>query len=147
MAAVRPVEVNEKGHSVYRWSAEWPECCWWKADEHTLVLRVDESLYFANAGFIEDRIYALLEEYPKARHVVIMGTAINEIDLSALEALESINERLGEQGIALHFSELKGPVTDVLEKTDFLKHLKGRVWLSHHQAIAGILAGANEEQS
>ena len=40
MAAVRPVEVNEKGHSVYRWSAEWPECCWWKADEHTLVLAV-----------------------------------------------------------------------------------------------------------
>ncbi|WP_284450317.1 SulP family inorganic anion transporter [Spongiibacter tropicus] len=115
--------------------------------EEILSLRIDESLYFANAGFIEDRIYALLEEYPKARHVVIMGTAINEIDLSALEALESINERLGEQGIALHFSELKGPVTDVLEKTDFLKHLKGRVWLSHHQAIAGILAGAKEEQS
>ena len=115
--------------------------------EEILSLRIDESLYFANAGFIEDRIYALLEEYPKTRHVVIMGTAINEIDLSALEALESINERLGEQGIALHFSELKGPVTDVLEKTDFLKHLRGRVWLSHHQAIAGILAGANEEQS
>ena len=45
MAAVRPVEVNEKGHSVYRWSAEWPECCWWKADEHTLVLEEDEVDY------------------------------------------------------------------------------------------------------
>ena len=45
MAAVQPVEINEKGHSVYRWSAEWPECCWWKADKHTLVLEEDEVDY------------------------------------------------------------------------------------------------------
>ena len=105
-----------------------------------LSLRVDESLYFANAGFIEDRIYELLEKSPTVRHVILMCTAVNEIDLSALDALESINHRLNDSGIKLHLSEVKGPVTDVLLKTDFIKHLSGEIFLSHHLGVQKILA-------
>ncbi len=113
--------------------------------DEILSLRIDESLYFANAGFIEDRLYALLEDYPHSRHVVLLCTAVNEIDLSALEALESINERLAERGICLHLSELKGPVMDVLSNTDFLQQLSGKVWLSHHLAVSGIAAAMNQQ--
>lgn len=108
-----------------------------------LSVRIDESLYFANAGFIEDRLYALLEEHPDVRHVILVCTAVNEIDLSALEALESVNQRLKDSGIKLHLSEVKGPVMDVLHKTRFLDHLGGRVFMSHHQAVCSIL---NEER-
>ncbi len=103
-----------------------------------LSLRIDESLYFANASFIEDRLYALLEKQPLAKHVVLMCTAVNEIDLSALEALESINSRLQESGIALHLSEVKGPVMDVLKRSHFLTALTGEVFLSHHQAVSKL---------
>lgn len=101
-----------------------------------LSLRIDESLYFANAGYIEERIYALLAERPEVRHVVMQCTAVNEIDLSALEVLESLNEQLNERGIALHLSEVKGPVMDVLGKSDFLEKLSGEVFLSQHQAVS-----------
>ena len=55
--------------------------------------------------------------------------------MSALEALESINHRLKEQHITLNLSEVKGPVMDALQKTDFLQNLSGEIFLTHHQAV------------
>jgi SulP family sulfate permease len=55
--------------------------------------------------------------------------------MSALEALESINHRLQEQNITLNLSEVKGPVMDALQKTDFLQNLSGEIFLTHHQAV------------
>ena len=105
-----------------------------------LSIRVDESLYFANARFLEDRIAALVAERPELKHVVLMCSAVNAIDASALESLEEINRRLADAGIGFHLSEVKGPVMDRLETTDFPRHLHGRIFLSQHEAI-GALAG------
>lgn len=98
-------------------------------------LRVDESLYFANASYLEDYIYQLIAENDGLEHVILQCPAVNEIDLSALEALESIDHRLREQGLTLNLSEVKGPVMDALIKSDFLDHLSGKVYLTHHQAV------------
>ena len=102
-------------------------------------LRIDESLFFANAGFMESAVYALIAEHgERLQHVILQCTAVNEIDLSALEALEAIDERLREQGIRLHLSEVKGPVMDALKRSDFLQHLSGQVFLSQHQACEAL---------
>ena len=101
-------------------------------------LRVDESLYFANASYLEDYIYGLIAEMRGVQHVILQCTAVNEIDLSALEALEAINHRLQEQGLTLNLSEVKGPVMDALRKSDFLEHLSGKVYLTHHQAVTAL---------
>ena len=98
-------------------------------------LRVDESLYFANANYLESRIYQVIAENHEVEHVILQCTAVNEIDLSALEAMEAVNFRLTEQGLTLNLSEVKGPVMDALKQTDFLDHLSGSVFLSHHQAV------------
>ena len=103
-----------------------------------LTLRVDESLYFANARFLEDAIYAMVTDRPDLRHVILMCTAINDVDMSALESLEAINQRLGDIGVKFHLSEVKGPVMDRLERTDFLKHLTGEIFLSQHRAICEL---------
>ena len=103
-----------------------------------LSLRVDESLYFANARALEDRINEAVAGRPELQHVVLQCSAINDIDASALESLESIDHRLREAGIALHFSEVKGPVMDRLRGTEFLAQLRGKVFLSHFQAIAEL---------
>lgn len=105
---------------------------------HIVTLRIDESLYFANAGFVEDSIYSIIAGSDEVEHIILMCPAINEIDLSAFEALESINQRLGELGIGFHFSEVKGPVMDCLQRTNFLDQLNGNVYLSQHQAIADL---------
>jgi SulP family sulfate permease len=103
-----------------------------------LSLRVDESLYFANARSLEDRINDAVASNPALRHVVLQCSAINDIDASALESLEAIEHRLRDAGIALHLSEVKGPIMDRLKATDLVRHLGGKIFLTHYQAIASL---------
>lgn len=105
---------------------------------HLVSLRVDESLFFANARFLEDHIYNRVIGNGPVRHVVLMCSAVNEIDFSALESLEAINERLDQLGVKLHLSEVKGPVMDRLKRTHFLKELTGNVFLSQHDAFNAL---------
>ncbi|MEE4237020.1 MAG: sulfate permease [Anderseniella sp.] len=107
-----------------------------------LTLRVDESLYFANARFLEDYIYDAVAKRPQLKHVILMCPAVNAIDMSALESLEAINERLKSSGVTFHLSEVKGPVMDRLLKSHFLDELTGQVFLSQHQAVSQLSTGA-----
>jgi len=102
---------------------------------HVLNLRVDESLFFANASFLETLIYNRIYANDKIAHVVLMCSAINEIDYSALEVLEMINERLRDQGICLHLSEVKGPVMDNLRYSGLTEMLSGNIYLTQFDAF------------
>ncbi|MEP3047080.1 MAG: sulfate permease [Roseibium sp.] len=106
--------------------------------DSVLTLRVDESLFFANTRYLEDKIYALVAEKPDIEHVVLMCPAVNEIDASALESLEEINHRLSDSGVSFHLSEVKGPVMDRLKRTDFLTHLTGQIFLSQYEALCTL---------
>ena len=110
-----------------------------------LSLRVDESLYFANARVLEDRVLAEVAARPGVRNVVLMCSAVNMIDASALESLEAIADRLASAGIGFHLSEVKGPVMDGLRRSEFLAHFKGRIFLSQHEAFAALAAGAGPD--
>ncbi|MFC6197905.1 SulP family inorganic anion transporter [Ponticaulis profundi] len=103
--------------------------------EHILTIRVDESLYFANARFLEDTVYNVLASRPDLKHLILMCPAVNRIDMSGLESLEAINERLMEAGVTLHLSEVKGPVMDGLRRTHFLEALSGQVFLHQYEAM------------
>ena len=111
-------------------------------DPAILTIRVDESLYFANTRFLEDRIYDEVAKQPELKHVVLMCSAVNTIDMSALESLEAINERLDVGGVTLHFSEVKGPVMDQLNATGFLEILSGEIFLSQHLAQTALRSKA-----
>jgi sulfate permease, SulP family len=100
-----------------------------------LSMRVDESLYFANARYLEDEIFAELVDHPQVTNFILVCSAVNDIDLSALESLEGINRRLKDAGVVFHLSEVKGPVMDKLERSGFLPHLTGKVFLSQHQGV------------
>ncbi|SEW44581.1 sulfate permease, SulP family [Cognatiyoonia koreensis] len=107
-------------------------------DPTVVSLRVDESLYFANARFLEDKIQNRVAGDKQIRHVILQCSAINEIDLSALESLEAINQRLREMDVKLHLSEVKGPVMDRLKKGHFLKEMTGKVFLSQFEAAHSL---------
>ena len=106
-----------------------------------LCLRIDESLYFANARNIEDRLNAEVAGRTELQHVVLQCSAVNDIDASALESLENIEKRLRDAGIKLHLSEVKGPVMDRLTKTQFLKNLSGQVYLTNYRALQQLDPG------
>ncbi len=105
---------------------------------HVLSVRVDESLWFPNARFLEDCIADRVAADPAIREVVLMCPAVNAIDASALESLEAIDRRLREAGARLHLSEVKGPVMDRLRRTAFLDHLSGAVFLTQYDAFATL---------
>jgi SulP family sulfate permease len=98
-------------------------------------VRVDESLYFANARFLEDMVYTLIAEHPQAKHLVLMCASVNHIDISALESLSTINQRLKDIGVSLHLSEVKEPIMDRLKRTRFLDNLTGQVFDSQYAAL------------
>ncbi len=103
-----------------------------------VTIRVDESLYFANARFLEDVVQAEIAANPRLTHVVLMCPAVNEIDASALESLEAINHRLKDGGVKLHLSEVKGPVMDRLTRSPLLQDLTGQVFLTQCDAMRAL---------
>ena len=107
--------------------------------DHIVSLRVDESLYFINSRFLEDKIYNFVADNKNIKHVVLQCNAINSIDYSALESLEAINQHLQSAGVCLHLSEVKGPVMDKLQGAKLLQKLSGKVFLTQHQAIKYLM--------
>ena len=100
-----------------------------------LTIRVDESLYFANARYLEDYLYDRVVKDKELKHVILLCSAVNDIDTSALESLEAIDHRFRDMGLKLHLSEVKGPVMDKLSRTHFLHELSGKVFLSQYAAM------------
>lgn len=107
---------------------------------HVLSIRIDESLTYLNARWLEEYVLERVAERPELRHVILMCSAVNEIDASGLESLEAINHRLTDGGIRMHLSEVKGPVMDRLQRTHFLEELNGKVYLSQDRAFREAVA-------
>ena len=103
---------------------------------HVLSIRIDEALTYLNARWLEEYVLEQVADRPAVRSVILMCSAINEIDASGLESLEAINHRLGDGGVVLHLSEVKGPVMDRLKRTHFLEDLSGKVFLSQDRAYS-----------
>lgn len=101
----------------------------------TLALRVDESLFFGNAGAVEERIREALDALPGTKRVLLIFSAVNHVDATALAMLEELERALAEQGIELSLAEVKGPVMDRLATTEFGARLRERTHLSTHQAF------------
>ena len=102
---------------------------------HVLSIRIDESLTYLNARWLEEYVLEEVADRPEVRHVILMCSAVNEIDASGLESLEAINHRMIDAEIGLHLSEVKGPVMDRLKRTHFVDELNGQVFLSQNRAF------------
>jgi len=100
-----------------------------------LALRVDESLFFANATVLEDRIEGLLRDDSSVRRVLLVCSAVNQVDSTALGVLTEMEQSLGKRGISLELAEVKGPVMDRLQKTMLGQRLQGRVFQSVHDCF------------
>ncbi|WP_147124230.1 SulP family inorganic anion transporter [Shimia ponticola] len=112
-----------------------------KTDPAILAIRVDESLYFANTAYLEDEILARVSDSPDIKHLVLIMSAVNFIDASALETLETLTERLRDAGVTVHLTDVKGPVSDKLQRIAFFDHMgDGKVYLSIHDAITELSA-------
>ncbi len=105
-----------------------------ETDPALLTLRVDESLYFVNARFLEDLVNHRVVDGGGVKNVILMFSAVNEVDFSALESLEAINERLKSLNVGFHLSEVKGPVMDRLSRSRLIDEMNGKIFMSQYDA-------------
>lgn len=108
-----------------------------------LMMRVDAGLFFGNVEAVNERIDEELLDHAGTRHLVLVLSAVNAIDTSALFGLGELNASLRQRGVVLHLAEVKGPVMDRLKDSDLLQALSGQVFLSAAMAwdrLAGSAA-------
>jgi sulfate permease, SulP family len=104
-----------------------------------LAVRIDESLLFTNTRWLAQTMTSAAQQRPGLRHVVLMMSGVNDIDLTGLEGLMQLTRDLQAQGVLLHLSELKGPVGDRLATAGLADWLSGRVFQTQadaHRALA-----------
>lgn len=140
IAVVGRVSGSEHFRNVNRYHVEtWP---------NLLLMRVDESLYFANASRVEETILDQISAKPKVTDLVLVGSGINHVDSSGLAMLETLLPALREAGVCTHLAEFKGPVLDRLKGSGLLDTLApGRVFLSTEQAVTALAEPYDEPVS
>ncbi|MBT8269575.1 MAG: solute carrier family 26 protein [Bacteroidia bacterium] len=90
--------------------------------EEVLIYRFDAQLFFANITFFKDKLYeyeALKND--KLKLLIIDGESINNIDSTAIHALEEIVDDFKERGVEVCFTGIKGPVRDVMMRSGFTR--------------------------
>lgn len=100
-----------------------------------IALRIDESIYFANAQLIAEKIEGLIAENPATNCVLLILSAVNQLDTTALGMLTELEKTLRARNITLEFAEIKGPVQDRLQQTELGERMQNKVFLSTHQAF------------
>ena len=103
--------------------------------ETVKTLRIDDSLYYANARYLEDRVARIVSEHPQMTDLILMCTGVSRIDASALSSLIEINKRLKGINVKLHLSAMQSIVRERFYRSDFLEQLSGDVYLSQHDAM------------
>jgi SulP family sulfate permease len=81
------------------------------------VMRFDGSLYFANVAHFEEAVLGIVAEHKDAKFLLVVGNAINFMDSSGEEMLQTLVGQLRETGVELVFSGLKKQVLDVMRAT------------------------------
>lgn len=104
-----------------------------------LIVRVDASLYFANASFWEDWINAAAAKRPDLRYLILDFSAVNDMDAVALETLEELMEELKERGVEVHFANIKGPVRDILVKAGWPERIGAGAFHSSVERALGAV--------
>jgi len=81
-----------------------------------VIYRFDAPLFFANATTFRDEVRKLANSEPKPTWILIAAEPVTDVDTTASDVLEDLDEALNAQGISLVFAELKGPVRDKIER-------------------------------
>ena len=103
-----------------------------------LLIRIDESLFFGNLAVIETRLMAEITGRADLRDVVLIMSAVNGVDLTALGLLTELQHDLAARGITLHLAEIKGPVHDRMMHTTLWQSLQGCIHLSANDAFEAL---------
>jgi high affinity sulfate transporter 1 len=81
-----------------------------------VIYRFDAPLFFANAKTFRDEVRRMARADPPPRWILIAAEPVTDVDTTASDVLEDLDEALNAQGISLVFAELKDPVREKIER-------------------------------
>jgi MFS superfamily sulfate permease-like transporter len=85
------------------------------------MFRFDAPLFFANATAFRDQIRALAAADPRPRWIVVAAEPITDVDTTAADMLEELDEEINAKGVSLVFAEMKAPVRRKIERYDLTR--------------------------
>jgi anti-anti-sigma factor len=94
-----------------------------KECRHIALIRFDGSLFYANAGYLEERISEIILTMPELKHIIIVCNGINDMDASGEEMLSLIVDRVRSAGYDISFSGVNENVFAVMQRT----HLDAKI--------------------
>ena len=105
--------------------------------DDTLIIRFDAGLYFANVGYFKQIIKEnIATKGENLKALFLDADPINNIDSSAIHALEEVVQDCREQGIEFFMIAVKGPVRDALSKSKLTEKIgQDNFFLEVHHAI------------
>lgn len=112
-----------------------------------LLVRVDENLYFANVGHVQDMITREFQKRPGIKHLVLVMSGVGFVDSSALKVMQVAIETLREAGVTIHLADVKGPVLDRLRRTKIFEQLApGEVFPTPQVAVTALSRATEREK-
>lgn len=103
-----------------------------------LFIRIDERLFFGNLAAVEQRLTQELQKADGTTDLVLVMSAVNLMDATAVEVFCELNADLATRQIRLHLAEVKGPVQDRLQRSALWSALSGKVFLSTNEAYESL---------
>jgi high affinity sulfate transporter 1 len=113
-----------------------------------VIYRFDAPLFFANAKTFRDKVRALARAEPKPRWIVVAAEPITDVDTTAADVLEDLDEALNADGISLVFAELKDPVRRKIEQYELTRTIDPRHFFpTVEAAVAAFRDGAADREA
>jgi len=107
-----------------------------------VLFRFDAPLFFANSRTFRDQVRRLAKAEPTPAWIVVAAEPITDVDTTAADMLEDLDEALNTQGISLVFAELKDPVRRKIERYELTRTIDP----VHFFPTIGAAAAAFREQ-
>jgi SulP family sulfate permease len=96
-----------------------------EVNDDILIVRLDAQLYFVNTTFFKDKVQEFAENKgDKLKLIVLVFESVNDLDSSAIYALEEIHDYFSKKGIIIALTGIKGPVRDTLAKSGLMKKIR-----------------------
>ncbi len=109
------------------------------------IIRIDMSVYFGSVTHIQEKLRTIADN-ERIYHILVIGSAINFIDLAGAEMLIGENNQLKEKGGGLYFAGLKADVYEFAARSFFIRRIgHDRFFDSKTEAISSIYKRLDRE--
>jgi SulP family sulfate permease len=127
------------GTTTYRNVERFPEV---ELVDGVRIIRIDAALSFVNADPVKRLLIDQAGRVTEAPHALVLdASGINDVDATGAEMLSEVLDDLDDRGVALHLTDVKGPVRDVLWRAGIWARSANRIHATTDEAVRAIRTG------